>query len=297
MTASSRPKRSIHRAPRGSIRRNLGAGLALAAAAEAVLAVGGPGDCDGNGVQDAEEIIVFPDAATVTVSQVPGSPPAAVFGGPPDNVTAGLGESGVVTYDFGTDAIVDIVGPDFNIYENEFGNAEFQIIAVEVSADGMTFTDISDSARPVVPIPGDLGQLTHARSYDIRTSGQFAVGIVRITAIPGGGGDGMDLDAIGILHGLDCDENMVLDSCDIDVDPMLDVNGNGIIDSCEPPVCPGDTNGDGLTDVDDLVNVILDFGTDGFLHNGDRDGNGVVNIDDIVIVIVNFGGDCFCITC
>jgi hypothetical protein len=53
--------------------------------------------------------------------------------------------------------------------------------------------------------------------------------------------------------------------------------------------CAEDTNGDALVDADDLVNVILDWGTDGSAHGGDLDGNGVVNADDIVAVMLAWG--------
>jgi hypothetical protein len=54
--------------------------------------------------------------------------------------------------------------------------------------------------------------------------------------------------------------------------------------------CPADTNGDGTVDVEDLVSVILDFGTDGSGHGGDVDGSGVVDVGDLVEVIVSWGG-------
>ena len=53
--------------------------------------------------------------------------------------------------------------------------------------------------------------------------------------------------------------------------------------------CAGDTNGDGLVDVDDLLNVILDWDTDGSAHNGDVDDNGTVNVDDLTTVILAWG--------
>jgi hypothetical protein len=60
--------------------------------------------------------------------------------------------------------------------------------------------------------------------------------------------------------------------------------------SCAPiPACNTDTNDDDETDIDDLINVILDFGTDGAGHNGDVNGNGLVDVDDVVLVVLNFG--------
>jgi hypothetical protein len=55
------------------------------------------------------------------------------------------------------------------------------------------------------------------------------------------------------------------------------------------PPCEGDTDGNGFVDIDDIVNVVLDFGTDGATNGGDADGSGFVDIDDIVLVVLNFG--------
>jgi probable HAF family extracellular repeat protein len=56
-----------------------------------------------------------------------------------------------------------------------------------------------------------------------------------------------------------------------------------------PPPCPGDSNGDGEVDVDDLTNVVLDWGTDGSGHGGDVDGSGIVDVDDLTLVILGWG--------
>ena len=61
--------------------------------------------------------------------------------------------------------------------------------------------------------------------------------------------------------------------------------------------CVGDTNLDGLVDVDDINNVILDWGTDGSAHGGDVTGSapgrppdGVVDSSDLIAVFVAWGG-------
>jgi hypothetical protein len=55
------------------------------------------------------------------------------------------------------------------------------------------------------------------------------------------------------------------------------------------PPCPGDTDGNGQVDVDDLTAVILDWGTDGSQFNGDVDGSGIVDVDDLTAVILAWG--------
>jgi hypothetical protein len=85
----------------------------------------------------------------------------------------------------------------------------------------------------------------------------------------------------------DCNENGVEDALDIASGTSPDENENGIPDECEE--CEGDTNGSGTVDVDDLINVILDWGTDGSEHGGDVNGSGTVDVDDLVLVILRWG--------
>ena len=43
------------------------------------------------------------------------------------------------------------------------------------------------------------------------------------------------------------------------------------------------------SNVDDLLNVILDWDTGGSAHNGDVDDNGTVDVDDLTTVILAWG--------
>ena len=85
----------------------------------------------------------------------------------------------------------------------------------------------------------------------------------------------------------DCNENGVNDTCDIANGSSDDSNGNGVPDECEN-ACPGDANGDGLADVDDILAVIGSFG--GGAGPADVNNDGVVNVDDLLQVISWFGG-------
>ena len=69
----------------------------------------------------------------------------------------------------------------------------------------------------------------------------------------------------------------------------VDNNGTviGEIDVIKDP-CPGDDDGNGEVDIDDLLTVIGNFQCAGDC-DGDVDGNGLVNIDDLLMVIGNFG--------
>jgi hypothetical protein len=64
-----------------------------------------------------------------------------------------------------------------------------------------------------------------------------------------------------------------------------------IIDIAVPPAVPGDTNGDGVVDVDDLIAVILGFGpcpAPPAACPADVNGNGTVDVDDLVMVVLNW---------
>jgi hypothetical protein len=89
----------------------------------------------------------------------------------------------------------------------------------------------------------------------------------------------------------DCNGNLVPDACDIAAGTSLDRDGDGVPDECgavPPPACPADVDGSGEVDVDDLVTVILQWGTDG-ADGGDVDGSGEVDVDDIVAVVLDWG--------
>ena len=70
-------------------------------------------------------------------------------------------------------------------------------------------------------------------------------------------------------------------------DPMLDMGPYER--QIESIVCPADTDGNGAVDVDDLVRVILGWGSNGDDNNSDVDGSGVVDVDDLVAVILAWG--------
>jgi len=98
--------------------------------------------------------------------------------------------------------------------------------------------------------------------------------------------DGAYLE-VGYVAWDDCNENGVNDNCDIANGSSSDDNGNGIPDECENQ-CPGDANGDGVSDVDDILAIIGNFG--GGSGPADVNNDGIVNVDDLLQVISWFGG-------
>ena len=74
--------------------------------------------------------------------------------------------------------------------------------------------------------------------------------------------------------------------------PLSFAAGGGLIQPThlvfvEPSPPGGDVNGDGVVDVDDLLQVLLLWGVCPGC-SADLDGNGVVDVDDLVLVFVNW---------
>jgi PEP-CTERM motif len=122
------------------------------------------------------------------------------FLGAPDDLYWGLANR-AVTFDFGAWQVVNRAGGvDLNVYEFNTSVAEFNLMTVLVSQDGLAFTDIKASQVAVVDIPGDEahGSTSFARSYDLG-----ALPWVRYVRVQGlsnvtpGQNAGFDLDAIG----------------------------------------------------------------------------------------------------
>ena len=61
------------------------------------------------------------------------------------------------------------------------------------------------------------------------------------------------------------------------------------VEVIEPSGVPGDTNGDSAVNVDDLLNVLSDFGPCPCCPT-DFDGSGFVNVDEVLLVIGNWTG-------
>ena len=82
----------------------------------------------------------------------------------------------------------------------------------------------------------------------------------------------------------DCNENDVLDACEID-GGALDQNGNMVPDDCE---CIEDLNTDGFVDLLDVVVILAQWMTspDGL---PDINGDGLVDLQDLLLVLDAYG--------
>ncbi|HUU98333.1 MAG TPA: hypothetical protein VM487_21585, partial [Phycisphaerae bacterium] len=88
----------------------------------------------------------------------------------------------------------------------------------------------------------------------------------------------------------DCNDNGVLDACDIDDGVLHDADNDGIPDECG---CPGDIDGDGDTDHSDLGELLAAWctqeGDPNWNPNADLDGDGHVGHGDLGILLADWG--------
>jgi len=99
------------------------------------------------------------------------------------------------------------------------------------------------------------------------------------------------LDLCDIADGAseDCQPNGVPDECDIADGTSEDTNGNGIPDECEE-ICQGDIDGDGDTDWSDLAILVTDWGCPGGPPcPGDLNNDGTTDLMDLLVLLNDWG--------
>jgi hypothetical protein len=84
---------------------------------------------------------------------------------------------------------------------------------------------------------------------------------------------------------LDCNDNGLLDECEVLAGTTPDVNGNGIPDECE---CLGDVDGDGAVGVTDFLQLLAEWGPCGGCA-ADLDGDGEVSVTDFLSLLADWG--------
>lgn len=129
--------------------------------------------------------------------------PLVVLGAPDDRYF-GLGED-IVIYTLGAWRVVDLPGPDLNVYEADFGAVEFNLMDILVSNDRREWVSLKPTMAPAVNLVGDErhNSASHRKSFDLAGSGLSEARFIMIKGLgtgPASGTNGFDLDAVGLIN-------------------------------------------------------------------------------------------------
>jgi hypothetical protein len=94
----------------------------------------------------------------------------------------------------------------------------------------------------------------------------------------------------------DCDVDGIVDAVQICADPRLDADGDFALDECQPGWCPWDYTSDGIVGLEDIVNMLSNWGacpTPPAECPWDITGldgpDGFVGLDDLTAMLSNWG--------
>jgi hypothetical protein len=219
----------------------------------------------------------------------------------PDEIVS-IGQGGSLVIRFDTPVADDPANPfgiDLLIFGNSFfvddGSGISGLFAdgglIEVSADNarwFALTPAADGLHPTQgfadsgpydPLPGRVAT-DFRRPVDPALTLEDFLGssyeeALALYAGGSGGGTGIDLgpSGLGAISYVRISNGRARLS--VEIDALADV----------APQVPGDTNGDGLVDVQDLVAVIAQWGPVGPGATADLNGDGLVDVADLVLVV------------
>lgn len=143
-------------------------------------------------------------------------------------------------------------------FSNTFGNAPFQDpFVVEVTSNGSTWVNLETVGPAGAEVDGGWFSKSFRVGDVVDNTSQFQIRFIASDLEPGSVVEAA-VDAVEIR-----------------------------VFSCADTGCESDTNGDDVVDVQDLVNVVLQWGSDD--ASADVNGDGLVDVQDLVQVVLEWG--------
>ena len=230
---------------------------------ECDIASGRSDDCNENALPDECEIGVLFESESAELSPIgSGAPQSHTIIAPPP-VTGGD-----VTLAFRASA--DFSSP-----------SEFVTVDINGLAVGTAFKDEAGDC-PELPDQDEI-IISAAVFQSAVAGGDAVINMIATTAVNPNLCDPPSFITVTLSYeSTDCNNNGVLDECDIADGTSRDENANGIPDECECDPCDADCDGDAdAFDIEPFLELLFDGGQPCGVCSGDVDGNGVIDAFDI----------------
>lgn len=167
--------------------------------------------------------------------------------------------------------------------------------SLPLSTPGLYYIAIAGSPSNALSAPGPagvifmLGSPTEVSGPDGPGGGAPLGGWDTFGPFPSFGMYEIRLNGVtfGDTPSIDCNDNGIVDACDILLGNSLDENGNNVPDECEQGQ-DGDVDGDGDVDFDDLISLLSSWGPCPPPCPADLNGDGIVDFDDLLILLASW---------
>lgn len=191
---------------------------------------------------------------------------------------------------FMTGAAATINAANSIVYYNDASSA-LEVFITASSTMNIAYSDVEGGVAGIAVLGGatlnDIGgNIAAPPLFADDENGNYALGVCSPcvdAGDPAFGGTG-EVDAAGAAR-------VFAGRVDIGAYEAIygDANENGVPDACE---CPADLDHDGAVGLQDLANLLANFGTAGPGLSGDIDADGDVDLQDLAFLLAVFGTTC-----
>ncbi len=145
--------------------------------------------------------------------------------------------------------------------------------------------DVFAPSSTTDPILSDLPGNGNIHDFELTETGVYRIRVRDNDFHPGS----YRLSLARLNRICDCNENGIADALDIEGEPSLDADGDGVIDGCKGNFIRGDANADEVQDVSDAITILLFLFTGeaevGCRKTADTDDTGELDITDAVFLL------------
>ena len=203
------------------------------------------------------------------------------------NVTVGSDVQGVTSGDFDDDGDIDVVLTDSG------GDNLIMLLRNNASMTYASPLNVAVGTDPGKVISADLDGdgIKDLAAITTNSNGQRVVRVLQNngnlswTTVDTAGGDDPAIFGAGDVSGSGTQEIVTVSAATSFTRSGVQLLERRPVDGA----CQGDANGDGVVDIEDLLDLIEDWGCVGKACAADFNGDGIVNIDDLLVLFSDWG--------